>query len=100
MHDIVRIESTKLTERDDIEMIAILENMDASIEAKQHLIVPTVAPVKCRTFISRSSLPHWIDLRSMTRHELTEAVNRYANLNKQEWEVLVPKFRDHDPATK
>jgi hypothetical protein len=100
MHDIIRIDSTKLTQGEDIEMIAILENMDASIEAKQPLIVPTVAPVRCRTFIRRSSLPHWLDLRSMTCQELTEAVNRYTNLNKQEWEVLVPKFRDHNPAPK
>lgn len=98
MHDIVLIESTKLTDEDDIQLVAILENMDASLEAKQHWIAPTVAPVKCRTLILRSALPHWLDLRSMTNHGLTEAVNRYANLSKQEWEVIIPKFRDHNTA--
>ena len=100
MHDIVLIESVKLIKGEDVELIAILENMDASLEAKQVWIAPTVAPVKCRTVIDRAALPHWLDLRSMTPQELSEAVNRYTNLSKQEWEVLIPKFRDQNPSPK
>jgi hypothetical protein len=100
MHDIVLIESAKLTRDEDIEMIAILENMDASLEAKQVWIAPAFAPIKCRTRILRSSLPHWIQLRGLTSYQLGETIKRYVNLSKQEWEALVPKFRDHNHSAK
>jgi len=100
MHDIVLIESAKLTRDEDIELIAILENLDASIEAKQVWIAPNFAPIKCRTRILRSSLPHWIQLRGLTSYQLGETIKRYVNLSKQEWEALVPKFRDHNHSAK
>jgi hypothetical protein len=100
MHDIVLIESAKLTKDEDVELIAILENMDASLEAKKSWIAPGFAPIKCRTKILRSSLPHWIQLRGLTSYQLGETVKRYANLSKQEWEAMVPKFRDPNPSTK
>ena len=99
MHDIVVIESIKLTEDEDIEIIAILENMDASIESKQSWIAPTVAPVRCRTLVSRYLFPVDIILQGMDEVELEDMVNRYANISNQEWEVLIPKFRDVKPTT-
>jgi hypothetical protein len=95
MHDIISIESIKLTAEEDIQFIAILENMDASHRTKQYLTVPDVAPVKCRTLINRASLPHWLNLKDLDEEGLQEIVNRYGSLSSQSWEVLVPKFRDH-----
>ena len=95
MHDIILIESIKLIEGEDIQLVAILENMNASHKAKQHLTVPDVAPVKCRTTISRASIPHWLNLKDLDENGLEEIINRYASLGSQSWEILIPKFRDH-----
>jgi hypothetical protein len=95
MHDIISIESIKLTEEDDIQFIAILENMDAAYRTKQHLTVPDVAPVKCRTIIDRASLPHWLNLKDLDEEGLQEIVNRYGCLGNQNWEILIPKFQGH-----
>ena len=78
MHDIVSIESIKLTAEEDIQFIAILENMDAAHRTKQYLTVPDVAPVKCRTLIARASLPHWLNLKDLDEEGLQEAVQGFA----------------------
>jgi hypothetical protein len=95
MHDIVSIESIKLTKEEDIQFIAILENMGAAHRTNQYLTVPDVAPIKCRTLIDRASLPHWLNLKDLDEEGLQEIVNRYGSLGGQSWEVLIPKFRDH-----
>ena len=100
MHDIVLIESIKLTKEENIQLVAILENVDASIEAKNPKVVPTFAPLKCRTTIDRAAIPHWLNLKEMDEDELEDVINRYTNLNKQEWEAMLPKFKDHNPAPK
>ena len=99
MHDIVLIESAKLTMDENIILVAILENMDASIAARGRNVVPPVAPVKCRTLIQRSAFPKWLELRRMSEQQLKEAATRYVNMSKQEWETMIPKFRDPDPIT-
>ena len=94
MHDIVIIESFRLTDDEDIQVTAILENMDASIESRRDWIAPTVAPVRCRTTVSRHTFPVDIILQGMDEVELEDMVNRYADITHLEWEALIPKFRD------
>jgi hypothetical protein len=94
MYDIVRIESTKLTPQENIEIIAILQKIEPTLSPHYVITVPTFAPLKCRTIIDRASLPNWITLQGANEEELQGFVNRYASLNQQEWEVLRPKFQD------
>lgn len=84
-HDIILIESFTVNLEDDLEIVAILENVGKR-EATQD--VPSLAPVRARATVFKELLPYGVTFTGKRSDELEELVNRHNLLCNQQWKVI------------
>lgn len=95
-YEIIIIESFSVNEDENMEIVAILENMGHQTVQQSFWDAPEYAPARCKTVVPAEALPEGVEFTGKNVDELEEMTNRYCLLVNQEWEVIPPEYADDD----
>ena len=89
MKDIVLIESFQTNAKNDIVVIAIVEDMVYIPGSQTYIDPPEYAPARCKITIPNDHLPDDIDLDNVSEDELEDIVNKHVNIDNYDWEITI-----------